>query len=85
MLSIPVFVVIVTGLFLLTGVPARFKAVVAPLPMLALCADFASSWLARPMEPFVYLIAAAGGLFGAALGVQIVCVFCSAWFGRPKA
>lgn len=81
-LAMPVFAVIVGGLFLLTGLPERVKLLIGPLPMLAMCADFASWWLARPFEPFVYVIAAAGAVFGAGLGVQILCVFGSLWFGR---
>jgi hypothetical protein len=82
MLSIPVFALLVAVMFLLTGLPTKFKAVLAPLPMLAMCADFAAWWLARPMESFVYLILAAGGVFGGALGAQIICVLGSTWFGR---
>lgn len=81
-LAMPVFALMVGGLFLLTGLPQRVKLLVGPAPLLALCVDFASWWLARPFEPFVYLIAAAGGVFGVGLGVQIVCVFLSMWFGR---
>ena len=46
-LAIPVFTLIVGGLFLLTCLPGKFKAIVAPIPMLLLCADFASWWLSR--------------------------------------
>ncbi|HVP12835.1 MAG TPA: hypothetical protein VMV94_16800 [Phycisphaerae bacterium] len=81
-LAMPVFTVIIGGLFLLTGLPQRFKLVVGPLPMVAMCFDFASWWLARPFEPFVYVIAAAGAVFGASLGVQILCVSASLWFGK---
>jgi hypothetical protein len=81
-LAMPVFALIVGGLFLLTSLPERFKLLVAPLPMAAMCADFASWWLARPFEPFVYLIAAMGAVFGASLGAQILCVFGSLWFGK---
>jgi hypothetical protein len=81
-LAMPVFALIIGALFLLTGLPERLKLIVGPLPLLALCADFASWWLARPFEVFVYVIAAAGAVFGASLGVQILCVFASMWFGR---
>ncbi len=82
MLAIPVFTLIVGGLFLFTGLPTRLRAVVAPLPMLVLCADFASWWLARSIEPFVYVIAAAGAVFGVAFGFQILCVCYSLWLGK---
>jgi hypothetical protein len=81
-LAMPVFAVLIGGLFLLTGLPERFKLLMAPLPLITMCADFASWWLARPFEPFVYVIAAAGAVFGASLGVQILCVFGSLWLGR---
>ncbi len=80
-LAIPVLALIVGGLFLLTGLPRGFKAVVGPLPMLAVCFDLGSWWLARPFEPFVYVIAAAGAIFGIAFGAQVLCVFASLWFG----
>lgn len=84
-LAMPVFAVIIGGLFLLTGLPEKFKLAVAPVPMMAMCADFASWWLARPYEPFLYVLAAAGAVFGAGLGVQILCVFASLWFGKKTA
>jgi hypothetical protein len=84
-LSIPVFTLIIAGLFLLTGARAWIKLFLAPLPMLATCVDFASWWLARSVEPFVYVIAAAGAVFGVALGLQILIILGSMWFGRRPA
>jgi mono/diheme cytochrome c family protein len=84
-LSIPVFTLAVGGLFLLTGLRGTIKLILGPLPMLATCLDFSGWWLARTAEPFVYLIAAAGGLFAVTLGLQILCVFGSMWFGRRGA
>jgi len=81
-LSIPVFTLIVTGLFLLTDVGPRFKSVLAPLPMLAVVLDIGSWWLARPFEPFAYVIAAAGALFGVTYGLQILCILACMWAGR---
>jgi hypothetical protein len=81
-LAIPVFTLIVGGLFLVTCLPGWFKAVVAPIPMLLLCADFASWWLSRSYEPFIYVIAAVGALLSLALATQIICVFGSLWFGH---
>lgn len=82
-LSIPVFALIVTGLFMCTGWGPRFKLVLGPLPMLAIILDMAGWWLARPMAGFIYVIAGAGALFGASLGAQILLVFASLWFGKP--
>lgn len=84
-LSIPVFSLIVAGFFLWTRLPEWFKLIVAPLPMLAICIDFACWWLSRPWEPAIYGIAAAGAIFGIGYGVQIICVFCSMWLGRKTA
>ena len=81
-LTIPVFALIVGGLFLMTGAPPTWKLVLGPLPMLAVILDIGSWWLARFVEPFIYVIAAAGAIFGAAYGLQIVCVLGSMWFGR---
>jgi hypothetical protein len=83
-LSIPVFALIVGSLFLLTSFSSRVKLVLVPLPMLALCVDFASWWLARSIEPFIYLIAAAGSVFAVGLGLQILGVWGSMWFGRKS-
>lgn len=81
-LTIPVFALAVGVLFLLTGLPETVKLIVGPLPMLAVLGDIGSWWLARPFEPFIHVIAAAGAVFGAAFGVQVLCVFGSLWFGR---
>jgi len=81
-LTIPVFTLIVGTLFLLTGLPSKVKLVLGPLPMLAVCCDIGSWWLARPFEPFIYVIAAAGAVFGASFGAQVLCVAGSLWFGR---
>ncbi len=80
-LAIPLFTLIVAGLFLMTGLRPAIK-MLAPLPMLACCVDFACWWLARPFEPAVYGILASGAVFGAVLGLQILCILASMWFGR---
>lgn len=83
-LVIPVFTLIVGGLFLLTGLPAGIKLILGPLPMLAVCMDIGGWWLARPFEPAIYLIAAAGAILAAGLGAQILCVLGSMWFGARR-
>jgi hypothetical protein len=84
--TIPLFALAVAGLFLLTGLRPAIKLLIGPLPLLATLCDLAGWWLARPFEPFIYVIAAAGAVFGASLGFQILCVFGSMWFGRkPQA
>jgi len=80
--TIPVFALIVGGLFFLTGLRPGIKAIVGPLPMIAVCADIGSWWLARLLEPFIFVIAAAGAVFGAAFGFQIACILWSTWFAR---
>jgi hypothetical protein len=81
-LTVPVFTLIVGVLFLMTGLGARAKLLIAPLPMLAVLLDISSWWIARFAEPFIFVIAASGAVFGAAYGLQIVCVLGSMWFGR---
>lgn len=84
--TIPLFALAVTGLFLLTGVGERIKLLLAPLPLLAMLAEVAGWWLARPFEPAIHLVAIGGAVFGMSLAVQIFCVFGSMWFGRkPRA
>ena len=80
--TIPLFSLVVTGLFLLTGLGPKAKLLIAPLPLLATLVELASWWLARPFEPFIYLIAVSGAIFGLSLAIQILCVFGSIWFGR---
>ncbi len=81
-LAMPLFTLSVAALFLMTGLPEKLKLILAPLPMLALIADIGGWWLARPVAPAVYIIAAAGAVFGAAYGLQILIVLGSMWFGR---
>ncbi len=85
-LAIPVFVLAVGCLFFLTGQRPAVKAVLGPLPMLAIVLDIGGWWLSRPFEPFIYVVAAAGGIFGGSLALQIACVLGSMWLGdRGKA
>jgi len=81
-LAIPVFTLIVGAMFLMTGLPNGVKLILGPLPMLAVIADVGSWWLARFVEPFIYVIAASGAVFGAAYGLQILCILASMWLGR---
>ena len=81
-LAIPVFTLIVGVLFLMTGCGSSVKLILGPLPMLAVVADIGSWWLARFYEPFIYVIAASGAVFGATYGLQILCILASMWLGR---
>jgi len=81
MLSIPMFTLAIGVLFMLTRTPATMKAILLPLPMLAAAVDFASWWLARTGDVWTYAIAAAGGVFGVSLAIQIAAVVIDLW--RP--
>jgi len=81
-LSMPVFSFIVAALFLMTGVPQSLKTLIAPLPLLAVFLDISSWWAARYFEPFIFVIGAAGGLFGTAYALQILCVLWGMWMGK---
>ncbi len=83
-LTMPVFTFIVGVLFLMTGIPSKLKLLIGPLPMLAVLLDISGWWLARWIEPFIYVIAAAGGLFGAMYALQILCILGSMWLGRKS-
>ena len=80
-LSIPVFALAVGCLFFLTGQRPAVKAVLGPLPMIGAMLDIGGWWLARPFEPGIYVIAAAGGIFGGSLALQTLCVLGSLWLG----
>ncbi len=82
MLSIPVFTLIVSGLFLMTGLRPAVKGMLGPLPLLVLVLEFSSWWLARHSEPFIYLIAAWGVVFGVTLALQLLTVVASMWTRR---
>lgn len=81
-LAMPLFTLVVGLLFLMSAMPPALKTVIAPLPMIALVFDIGGWWLARPFEPAVHIIAAAGAVFGITYGVQILTVFVSLWFVR---
>ncbi len=80
-LAIPVFTLLVGVLFLMTGFGEKIKLILAPLPMLAVLLDIGSWWAARFIEPFIYVIAASGAIFGAAYALQILAVLASMWLG----
>ncbi|MBX3396014.1 MAG: hypothetical protein KF841_11670 [Phycisphaerae bacterium] len=80
MLSIPMFTLIVGLAFSMTRFPNRAAAWLIPMPMCALVLDFAGWWLSRLGDPFVFLIAAGGGLFGLAFGIQIVVTLFDLWW-----
>ena len=82
-LSMPVFTFFVGILFLVTGFSEKMKLVLAPLPMLAVLLDIGSWWLARFVEPFIYVIAASGALFGATYALQILCILYAMWIEKP--
>lgn len=84
MLSIPVFTLIVSSLFLFTDLKPSLKGVLAPIPMLSLVCDFSSWWLARHSDLFLYLIMAAGAVFGVVIALQLLTVVASIWLG-PRA
>lgn len=79
MLAIPVFTLLVGLMFMTTRLPGGVRAVLMPLPMLALVLDFSGWWLARIADASVYVIAAAGGLFGLTFGAQILCILVELW------
>jgi hypothetical protein len=83
MLSIPMFALVVSILFMLTRLPARVRASLGPVPMVALLFDFGGWWLARLWPPSIYFIAMAGLAFGLIFGFQILTVVVDLW--RPRA
>jgi hypothetical protein len=83
-LSIPVFTLIVGVLFLMTGFSPGIKTILVPLPMLAVIADIGGWWAARYVEPFIYVIAASGAVFGTTFGAQILGVLASMWMGKKE-
>jgi len=83
MLAIPIFTLIVATLFWHTRLPVAVRSPVTPIPMLVLVVDFASWWIARISPGFIYLIAAAGGMYGLTFGVQIITIVIDLWRPAP--
>ncbi len=81
MLAIPIFTLAVGLMFMTVRWPRRWNGLITALPMVVLILDFAGWWLSRVFEPFVVVIAAAGGVFGLAFGFQILAVVVELW--RP--
>lgn len=81
-LAMPVFTMLVGMLFMMTGWGSGIKLLLGPLPMLAVMADIGSWWLARYSEPFIFVIAASGAVFGLTYALQILCVLSSTWCGK---
>jgi hypothetical protein len=81
-ISIPVFALAVAALFFLSSAGPRLKAILGPIPMLGVCLDVASWWLARPIPPFALAIGAAGAIFGTSLALQMLLVLRSLWLDR---
>jgi len=81
MLAIPMFTLVVALMFMMTRLPARLRAVLTPLPMLAVVLDLSGWWLARLGGPFVYFIIAGGAVFGTVFGIQLIAVAIDMW--RP--
>lgn len=88
-LAMPLFALAVSLLFLATSWPRTLRHILVLITFAALLADLACWWLARLSAPFSYAILGAGGVFGAALGLQILGVFIDLWLrfkpsqGRP--
>ncbi len=83
-ISIPLFALAMGALFLLARPGPRALAILLPLPMLAAVADVSSWWLARAFDPFVYVIGAAGAVFGTSLALQAAWVLAALWLGRRE-
>ena len=81
-LSMPVFTLAVGCLFLLTGFSPSVKLLLVPLPLFAVILEISSWWLARVAEPFIYVIAASGAIFGIAFALQILGILGSMWLGQ---
>jgi hypothetical protein len=78
-ISMALLALAVAGLFLLSGRRMGWIAVIGPLPMLAICLECGSWWLARHWEAFVPAIPAAQVVFGAGLFFQLAAVLRSVW------
>jgi len=81
MLAIPLFTLVVAGLFMCSRFPAMLRGIVLPLPMIALVLDFSGWWLARLWPGFIGFIVVGGAVFGVAFGVQVLVVTIDLW--RP--
>lgn len=83
MLTIPVFTLILAGLFLFSNAPGWLKSLITAAPMITLIFDFGCWWLARIFEPAIYVLAVTGGIFGLTIAIQLLTVTASLWI-RPR-
>lgn len=81
MLAIPMFTLIVALLFMMTRLPWGLRSYLTPIPMIALAMDFAGWWVSRGAASFVWVILAAGAIFGLVFGIQLFAVAIDLW--RP--
>jgi len=85
LLSVPMFVVLLGGLFLFANRPQRFprlRILLACAPLVLFLLDVACWWLARiPNVGWVFAltIAATGALFGLTFGIQWLTVMIALW------
>jgi hypothetical protein len=84
MLSIPVFSLILALLTMLTDLPGKVRGFIAVVPMAASAVDFACWWAARWSQGFVFLMVAAGFVFGLTFGLQILIVIYHLWFKHQR-
>ena len=80
--TVPMFALITGALFLMTGFSPKVKFILVPLPMFAAIMDLGGWWLARFVEPGIYMIAAAGAIFGTTFALQILGIVASMWLGK---
>lgn len=84
MLSIPVLAMMSTMVFATSHYHSRFKSIICIGLFIALIIDFASWWLSRWSEHFIYGIIIGGVGFAACFGIQIAFSLLSLCIGRRR-
>ena len=81
-LSLAAVSAVIGGLWLATRWPARLKEGLFAAGALALLADLAAWWLARELAWLVPVIALAGGVYAAAMGLALAGILLDLWLPR---
>jgi hypothetical protein len=83
-LSLATLSFVAAGLLLATAWPRRFAHGLIAVLGVALAADLAGWWLARPWPGAVWIIVVGGGVFGAAAALALLAVLADLWRPAPK-
>jgi len=85
-LTLAALTLVTALLAMASGLPRRLTGIMLGLIGLALLADVAGQWLARPLEPFVWAVVIGGSIYGILTSLLLVIIAIDLWLpGRANA